>query len=183
MEDVIKGSVEKMVRRHPHVFADEKAENTEEVLKNWARIKKEERAADKSDRRGGYLSGIPEQLPALLRAHKVTAKAARVGFDWKDIEGAFDKVDEEFGEFREAVRKQDGDNVEEEFGDILFTLVNVGRFAEINPEDALRKTIGKFIGRFHFLEDDLRKRGREIASTSPEELEELWRKAKREERK
>ncbi|MCP3676643.1 MAG: nucleoside triphosphate pyrophosphohydrolase, partial [Deltaproteobacteria bacterium] len=153
MEDVIKGSVKKMVRRHPHVFADEKAENTQEVLKNWARIKKEERGDGNHE---GYLSGIPEQLPALLRAHKVTAKAARVGFDWKDIEGAFGKVDEEFGEFREAVRKRDSDNMEEEFGDILFTLVNVGRFAEINPEDALRKTIGKFIRRFHFLEDDLR---------------------------
>ncbi|MCP3676576.1 MAG: nucleoside triphosphate pyrophosphohydrolase, partial [Deltaproteobacteria bacterium] len=124
MEDVIKGSVEKMVRRHPHVFADEKAESTQEVLKNWARIKKEERGDGNYE---GYLSGIPEQLPALLRAHKVTAKAARVGFDWKDIEGAFGKVDEEFGEFREAVRKRDSDNMEEEFGDILFTLVNVGR--------------------------------------------------------
>ena len=180
MEDVIKGSVEKMVRRHPHVFSDEKAESTKEVLKNWARIKKEERGDGNRD---GYLSGIPEQLPALLRAHKVTEKAARVGFDWKDIEGAFGKVDEEIGEFREAIRERDGDGMEEEFGDILFTLVNVGRFAEINPENALRKTIGKFIRRFHFLEEDLRQRGREVASTSPEEMEELWRKAKREERK
>jgi len=182
MEEVMEGSIEKMVRRHPHVFGDVKAETSQEVLKNWAEIKKTEKAG-RNDVEQGCLSGIPDQLPALLRAHKVSGKAARVGFDWNDVEGAFGKVEEEIGEFRAALKEHDGAAMEEEFGDILFTLVNVGRFAGINPENALRKTVGKFIRRFHYVEDELKKKGEELSSASPEEMELLWKEAKEHERK
>ncbi|MEE8185336.1 MAG: nucleoside triphosphate pyrophosphohydrolase [Thermodesulfobacteriota bacterium] len=175
INDVISASVEKMVRRHPHVFGDTTAETSEDVLLNWSRIKRME----KNGREGsGYLSGIPEHLPALLKAHKVSEKVSRVGFDWKNIDNVFQKVDEEIAEFKAAFHKKDLKEMEEEIGDILFTLVNVSRFLDINPEDALRKTIGKFITRFHLLEAELKEMSKEFSTTSPEEMEELWDRVK-----
>lgn len=178
---IIDGSHAKMVSRHPHVFGDKKAETPEEVLKQWAEIKKEEK---KDKAKGeGHLSGIPEVLPALLRAHKVSQKAARAGFDWKDIDEVIVKLDEEIGEFKEAVRRREAAEMEDELGDVLFTLVNVGRFLEVNPEDALRKTIGKFIRRFHHVESSIIQKGEEFSSTSMEEMERLWQEAKAKEKK
>lgn len=176
LSDVIDRSYEKMVRRHPHVFGDKEAGTSEEVLRQWAEIKKGEKKPEGA--RTGYLSGVPEVLPALLRAHKISEKAARAGFDWKDVDGVLKKFDEELKEFMEALRERDAAGMEEELGDLLFTVVNIGRFIEVNPEDALRKTIGKFITRFHHVEREITRRGQDLSSTPLEEMERLWGEAK-----
>lgn len=174
IEDVLTASSEKMVRRHPHVFGDTKAENAEEVLRQWETIKK----AEKGEDRKSILDGIPPHLPALLRAHQLQARAARVGFDWKHADQVFSKVKEEMGEFEEAFRAKDQKNMEDELGDLLFALVNIGRFIEVNPEDALRKTISRFMSRFRHIEEEIAVQGREWGNVSLEEMEELWQEAK-----
>ncbi len=175
LADVIDRSHQKMISRHPHVFGEARAETPEEVLRQWAEIKRKEKNGKEP---GGRLAGVPEVLPALLRAHKVSQKAAKAGFDWKNTEEVMEKLDEELFEFKEAVRKKEPLQMEEELGDMLFTLVNVGRFLEVNPEDALRKTVGKFITRFHHIESALAKQGRDLSSTPMDELERLWQEAK-----
>ena len=175
LADVIDASHEKMVRRHPHVFGEAKAETSEEVLKHWAEIKKEEKKAAKPE---GYLSGIPEEMPALLRAHKVSQKASKVGFDWKEVEEVLVKLEEELDEFKEGVRKQNAEGMEEELGDLLFTIVNVSRFLEVNPEGALRKRIGKFINRFHHIESTVTGKGLDLSAVPLDEMERLWQEAK-----
>lgn len=176
LADVIDHSHEKMVRRHPHVFGNATADTSEEVLRHWAEIKKAEKKGHK-DR--GALAGVPEVLPALMRAHKIAQKAAKIGFDWTNISQVLEKLDEEVAEFHAAVKANDTPNIEEELGDILFTLVNVSRFMQINPEDALRKTIGKFITRFHHVEAAIIANGKEIADASMDEMERLWQEAKK----
>jgi tetrapyrrole methylase family protein/MazG family protein len=173
IEDVINASIDKMTRRHPHVFGKTKVKTSKDVLKHWARIE--------SKNNKGYLSDIPEHLPALLKAHKVTKKASQVGFDWSDISQVFKKVDEEMSEFKAALKKKNPKRMEEEFGDLIFSLVNVGRFIEINPEEALRKTIGRFITRFHYIEDGLAKKGKTLNNASVIEMEKFWNEAKRKE--
>jgi len=177
LADVINASHEKMVRRHPHVFGESKANTSEEVLKRWAEIKKDEKK-EKNNHKHGYLEGIPKALPALLRAHKVSQKAARAGFDWKSVKEVMEKLNEEVDEFHSAVNKKDAAGMEEELGDMLFTMVNVGRFLEVNPEDALRKTVGKFIRRFHHIEKSLNEKGEQLTSATIEEMERLWQEAK-----
>ncbi|MBI5328171.1 MAG: nucleoside triphosphate pyrophosphohydrolase [Deltaproteobacteria bacterium] len=179
IEDVINASIDKMIRRHPHVFGKTKAKTSKDVLRHWARIKMEEKGSKNNK---GYLSDIPEYLPALLKAHKVTKKASQVGFDWSDINQVFEKVDEETAEFKAALKKKNKKRMEEEFGDLLFSLVNVGRFIEINPEEALRKTIGRFITRFHYIEDEFAKKGKALSNTSAIEMEKIWNEAKRKEK-
>jgi len=171
--DVIEATVEKMVRRHPHVFGEAVAKTPRDVLKEWERIKREEGKGEE-----GFLAGIPPHLPALLRAQRVTERAARVGFDWKDVHQVFDKVEEELVEFKEALIKGDTKRMEEEMGDLLFSLVNVGRFIEVNPEEALRKTIGRFIKRFHQVEKGLTEKGKNLTEATLEEMEGLWEEAK-----
>ncbi len=178
LADVIGTTMEKMIRRHPHVFADKSAETPQEVLKQWAEIKSTETKNGSLDTDAPYLSTVPSALPALLRAHKLSKKAARVGFDWQEIEQVLDKVSEEVEEFKEAVRAKNREEVEEELGDVLFTLVNVGRFLEINSEEALRKSLNKFILRFHHIEESIKKEGSELNDTPFERLEELWQEAK-----
>jgi tetrapyrrole methylase family protein/MazG family protein len=173
--DVIDSSVEKMRRRHPHVFGSKKADTAEEVLRHWAEIKKEERKAKKT----GLLSDVPVAMPALLRAHKISAKASKIGFDWKNINEVIKKVEEEVCEFKKAVRKKDPASIEEEVGDMLFSLVQVARFLEVDPEEALRKTIGKFISRFHYIEKEIRKKGSRLSKTGIDEMERLWQEAKK----
>jgi tetrapyrrole methylase family protein/MazG family protein/ATP diphosphatase len=146
IDDVVSGIVEKLVHRHPHVFGDLKAEDADEVLRNWEKLK----AIEKKGR--GILGGVPRSLPALTRAQRVGEKVARVGFDWEDERGSRAKVSEELGELDAAVAGKDPKAIEEELGDVLFALVNLARHVNVDAEGALRRTIDKFTGRFSHVE-------------------------------
>jgi tetrapyrrole methylase family protein/MazG family protein len=174
-EDVVTGINEKLLRRHPHVFGEEKAENAEEVLHRWEQIKKEEK---KNQRRKSILEGVPKALPALLKAHRLQDRAARVGFDWEHLSQVLEKVEEELGEFKAALTKQNPAEVEDEFGDLLFALVNLSRFIKVSPEDALRKTISRFIARFQHIEEYAARHDVELHTLSLQEMDRLWNEAK-----
>lgn len=150
-DDVVAGLCDKLVRRHPHVFAEAEVEGSDEVLRNWERIKAAERADGKKKDKG-VLGGVPRSLPALTRAQRVGEKVARVGFDWPDARGSRAKVAEELGELDEAIASGDADAIEAELGDTLFALVNLARHANVDAEGALRRTIDKFAGRFSHVE-------------------------------
>jgi tetrapyrrole methylase family protein/MazG family protein len=173
--DVISAIVEKMTRRHPHVFGEEKISTSGEVLANWEEIKKKEKMHQE---RTSILDGVPQGLPALLRAHGIQKRAARVGFDWNKLDEALPKLDEEILEFKESLKSKDASGIEEELGDIFFMLVNISRFLEINPEDALRKTISKFIHRFRYIEEHAANAGRSLNDMTLDEMEALWQQAK-----
>lgn len=175
MEDILETLEEKLIRRHPHVFGDASYEDAKEVLVQWEKIKKEEKANSK---RESMLDSVPKELPALLRAHRLQDKASRVGFDWKHINDVFAKVEEEIKEFKGAVEEKKPDEIEDELGDIFFALVNVARFLEINPEDALRKTISKFISRFRYIEEKAKEAKRELSDMTLEEMDKFWEEAK-----
>ncbi len=177
IDDILESSIEKMTRRHPHVFGDKKAKDSKEVLVHWEETKKKEKRDRKS-----ILEGVPKELPALLRAHQLQSRAARVGFDWERIDQVFDKVEEEISEFKEAYRNKERERMEDELGDIFFSLVNVARFLEVNPEDALRSAIGRFTARFSYIEEAAAAEGRSLSSLSLDEMERLWQKAKKNER-
>ncbi len=169
---------DKLVRRHPHVFGDVVAEDAEQVLTNWEKLKQEERKAeDKS-----VLSGIPQSMPALLKAWRLTEKAARVGFDWRRTEDVFDKIDEEVAELREAVANGDTSHIHEEIGDLLFTVANIARKVGVNPEEALQSTNRKFMRRFGAMEIQVRERGQNLDQLELEEMDRLWDEAKAAER-
>ncbi len=175
MEDVARTIGDKIIRRHPHVFGNSTAATTEEVLRNWEIIKKEEKAGDRTY----IIDGIPESLPALFRAEKMQRRAARVGFDWKDIAPVLDKVEEEFGEFRAALASGDQSHAGEELGDILFALVNVARHTGICAEEALRETVKKFARRFRYIEEQYRKSGRRLEDAPIEDMDVLWEESKK----
>lgn len=175
MEDILTTLEEKLIRRHPHVFGDLSYEDAKEVLVQWEKIKKQEKANIK---RESMLDSVPKELPALLRAHRLQDKASRVGFDWKHIDDVFKKVEEEIKEFKGAIEKKKPDEIEDELGDIFFALVNVARFLEINPEDALRKTISKFISRFRYIEEKAKEAKRELSDMTLEEMDKFWEEAK-----
>ena len=175
IDDVAKDISEKLIRRHPHVFADTHVKDSKEVLSNWEKIKEQEKG--KEDRKS-ILDGIPNHLPALYKAQKVQKKVARFGFDWKDIDPALDKVEEEFKEFRVALESGNISDMEDELGDILFSLVNVSRHKGISAEDALRRTINKFTNRFNYIENAFDNNSDKIRSASLEELDTLWEKSK-----
>lgn len=179
--DVINGISEKLIRRHPHVFGNEKVNSVSGVIDNWERIKKTEM----SDERKSVLDGVPKDLPALMKAEKLQSKAAKVGFDWGNIEGPLNKVKEEFREFDELIEDEvpvpysrEWDKLEDEFGDILFALVNVGRFMKINPELALLRTSKKFINRFQYIENEAEKAGKKLLEMTLDEMDCLWENAK-----
>lgn len=174
IEDVLVTSKEKMIRRHPHVFGDMKLETPEEVLKNWEAIKQ----AEKGEEKRSILEGVPRHLPALLRAHQLQSRAARAGFDWKEVDQVLAKVKEEIGEFEEALKKGDRERMQDELGDLLFALVNIGRFIEVNPEDALHKAISRFISRFRHIEESIARSGRTWDEVTLDEMEMLWEEAK-----
>ena len=176
IEDVLVAINEKLVRRHPHVFGDLRAETAQEVLFNWEQIKQRERRVAKGH--ASLLDGVPRELPSLLRAHRLQEKASRVGFDWKEAQEVFRKVEEELGELRAAMQGQAADRVEAELGDLLFALVNLSRFLAVNPEEALRKTIARFIARFRYIEEELARRGRSLGEASLGEMDALWAEAK-----
>jgi tetrapyrrole methylase family protein/MazG family protein len=175
ISDVIAGNIEKMVRRHPHVFGDARISTDKEVIVKWEEIKKKEKGYEE---RKSILEGVPRNLPSLLRAHSLQERAARVGFDWNHIDEALPKLDEEIAEFKESLTKEDSASVEEELGDIFFMLVNVSRFLGVNPEDALRKTISKFISRFRYIEEHAADAGKTLNQMTLDEMEQLWQEAK-----
>lgn len=170
IDDVAREIVEKLVRRHPHVFGDVSVADADEVLKNWDQIKQKEKAEPKS-----ILAGVPRALPALLRAQEVSKRAVRVGFEWPDIEAVFDKLREEEAELREEIAKGDQERIESEIGDLLFTIVNVARWAKVEPEEALRRMVDRFTRRFMAMERLAEKPLREL---SPQEWDDLWNEAK-----
>lgn len=172
--DVLERIRDKMIRRHPHVFGDKKVKDADEVVDNWARIKMKE----KGDFYNNILDSVPSALPALLRAHRLSERAARVGFDWKNKDEIWEKVKEEFHELTEAIKKENKDKVEEEMGDLLFSLVNLARHWGLNAENILRKTNSKFIERFKKMQDRLRKDGIDIKEATIEQMDMAWEKIK-----
>lgn len=170
--DSINSINSKLIRRHPHVFADGRADTAEDVTKRWDEIKAQEKPKPK-----GLLAGVPRSVPALVEAQKISKKAADAGFDWEHVGQVYDKVDEELQELRSA----EPSGVEEEIGDLLFTVVNLARFMKVDPEQALRKTNAKFRRRFASVEAGLEAKGKDLASSNVAEMEELWQQAKRSE--
>ena len=187
--DVIGRIYSKMVRRHPHVFGPMRAKTSAHVLKNWEQLKAEERRAADAARAPGaqgqvsLLDGLPKTLPALLEAYQLTRRAARVGFDWDNIEGLLEKLREETAELRKALGWADPSALEEEVGDLFFVVVNVARFLGIDPEIALKKASRKFTARFKKMEQQAAGQGRRLADTSKDDLEELWEASKAKARK
>jgi tetrapyrrole methylase family protein/MazG family protein len=177
LEDVAGAITEKLIRRHPHVFGDAHVSGSTEVIHRWEEIKR----AEKRDRK--YITdGIPRTLPALFAAEKLQRKVAKVGFDWQYIDGAIDKVEEEFEEFKHELKAGNCDEAEEELGDIMFALVNVARHAHISSEQALRKAVKKFEKRFRYIEDKCRNTGEILSDLSLEQLDSYWEEGKRKER-
>lgn len=171
IDDVIAGISEKLVRRHPHVFGDKRANSADEVLANWDAMKQQERGEEPSS----ILEGVPDEMPSLLRAFEVSKRAARVGFEWPSVEDVWKKVDEERDEFLRATRSGDEARAQEEFGDLLFSLVNIARWHGIEPEDALRRMVNRFFTRFQEMEATA---GKPLRELSAEEWDELWLRAK-----
>lgn len=169
---------DKLVRRHPHVFGEVEAKDAEQVVTNWEKLKRDERQAENKS----VLAGVPQSMPALLKASRLTEKAARVGFDWRRTEDVFEKLEEEFGELREAVAANDDAAIHDELGDLLFTVANIARKLNVNPEEALQSTNRKFMRRFEAMESHTRERGRNLDQLELEEMDRLWDEAKRAER-
>jgi MazG family protein len=178
---------EKLVRRHPHVFGTESASTADEVIKNWEAIKAQEKAQKLKNRtpeQRSLLEGIPSKLPAIHEAHQISSRAARVGFDWPDVEGIFDKLQEEVRELKEVISSGDDESrrerLEDEIGDMLFVIVNIARYLKIDSESALKRANRKFKSRFQYMESELARQGKNLEQTSLEEMEALWQKAKSE---
>jgi MazG family protein len=186
IDTVIEKISDKLVRRHPHVFGDESASTPEEVIKNWEAIKAREKAEKLKNRtpeQRSLLEGIPSKLPALHEAHQISSRAARVGFDWPDIGGIFDKLQEEVGELKDVISAGDEgprERLEDEIGDMLFVIVNIARYLKIDSESALKRSNRKFKVRFQHMEGEVAKQGKTLEQTSLGEMEALWQKAKSE---
>jgi len=172
--DVIKHVCDKLKYRHPHIYGDVKVNGTEDVLKNWEQLKLQERGREKK-----VLQGVPASLPALIKATRIQQKAHGAGFDWKNKEDVWAKVKEELNEFEVEVAKSDKKAMEEEMGDIFFSMVNAARLYGINPEDALEKCNQKFLRRFSYIEEAAKMKGKLINELSLQEMDELWNEKKR----
>ncbi|MFL6417370.1 MAG: nucleoside triphosphate pyrophosphohydrolase, partial [Bryobacteraceae bacterium] len=182
ISDSLQAINDKLVRRHPHIFGDAMAKTADDVKVRWDQIKAQEKAAAGVKAHSSVLDGTPRSVPALVEAHKISTKAAEVGFEWPDVQGVLEKLVEEARELTEAAERKDAGEIEHELGDLLFTLVNLARFHSIDPEQALRKTNARFRRRFAFLEEKIAGAGGEIRSTSLERMEELWQEAKTQEK-
>jgi XTP/dITP diphosphohydrolase len=169
--DVANEICEKLINRHPHIYGDVVVENEEDVKRNWENIKLRE--GKKS-----VLEGVPKGLPALVKANRIQAKVAGVGFDWEKPEQVWEKVEEELNELREEVTKENIDAMEAEFGDVLFSMVNYARFLNIDPENALERTNKKFIKRFQYLEEKAKEKGKSLKDMSLPEMDVYWEEAK-----
>ena len=178
LSDVTRTIVDKLIRRHPHVFGTVTVSGSEEVLQNWAQIKRGEPGYED---RTGILDGIPPALPALMRALEVSKRVVKVGFEWPDISGVLDKVEEEIAELRAEIQAGQTDRAGDELGDLLFTLVNVARQLKIDPEDALRRMTQRFAARFRFIERHAAETNRAVSDLTLPEMEAVWQAAKREE--
>lgn len=173
INDVVEGVSAKLIHRHPHVFGNDKVNSSEHVIRKWERIKKKEKG------KKSLLDGVPQEFPALLKAFRLGEKAHRVGFDWTDADGILEKLTEELRELNEARKSGKKEEIEHEYGDLLFTIANIGRFLKTNPEDALRKSTNKFIKRFKIMEEDAEKKGIDISELTMKEWDELWEMAKK----
>jgi tetrapyrrole methylase family protein/MazG family protein len=180
MEDVLDGITEKMIRRHPHVFQSTcSVTDADEVRAQWRRIKAEEAKSDDDDTDASLLDAVPKDLPPLLRAYRLGQEASKVGFDWPNVSGVTDKVEEEFRELRDVLKTHPGGpEISGEFGDLLFSMVNLARFLGVQPDTALWTAIGKFVNRFRFVETRLKARGRSLEEAALTEMDELWEEAK-----
>lgn len=175
MDDVIDGVCKKMISRHRHVFGDEEAQNSDDVMKIWEEVKKSEKGHKTQTQ---VLKDVPSNLPALMRSFKVQQKAAQVGFDWDNTEDAFKKILEETNELSQAYKQGDPAYIEEEIGDLLFAVVNVARFLKVQPELALTATVNKFIRRFEYVETKAREQGKNLNEMTLNEMDALWDEAK-----
>ncbi len=176
--DILAGTIAKMTRRHPHVFGSAAASTPKEALQNWEEIKRQEKSAEQAT---SVLDGVPRQLPSLLRAQRLQDKAARVGFDWPDVEQVWEKLSEELRELRASIDQENRAAIEEELGDTVFSLVNLARFLEVNLDEALHKTTTKFIQRFQFIERELSRQGKTPKQATLAEMDALWEQAKHQE--
>jgi tetrapyrrole methylase family protein/MazG family protein len=175
IESVMKGIGDKIVSRHPHVFASGRLDNADQVLQQWEQLKADERRGRKD---ASMFAGVPEALPALLKALRISSKAARVGFDWSDAAGVWSKIEEEMGELGDAVRRGDRAAVAEEIGDLLFTIANLARHEDVDPEQALQAANRKFIERFRYVEEAMAREGGRPAPDQRDRMEALWEEAK-----
>jgi tetrapyrrole methylase family protein/MazG family protein len=175
IEAVMKGIGDKIVSRHPHVFASGRLDNAEQVLAQWEQLKADERRGRQD---ASMFAGVPDALPALLKALRISSKAARVGFDWSDAAGVWSKIEEEMAELADAVRRGERAPIAEEIGDLLFTIVNLARHQDVDPEQALQAANRKFIERFRYIEEALTRDGKRPAPEERDRMEALWREAK-----
>lgn len=170
--DVANSICDKLIERHPHIYGDVIVENEADVKRNWEQIKLKEG-------KESVLEGVPKNLPALVKANRIQDKVAGVGFDWEKPAQVWEKVQEELNELNEEVEKNNTENIEKEFGDVLFSMINYARFIGVNPENALEKTNKKFIKRFQYLEKATKKAGKQLADMSLTEMDEYWNEAKK----
>jgi tetrapyrrole methylase family protein/MazG family protein len=177
LDDVMAGINEKMIRRHPHVFGDRKVNSVQEVKDNWQQIKNQER--NNKNNKENFFSSIPRSLPALKRAQKITSIASTYGFDWEDTQGILNKLSEELREFDNAAKTGNNDKIEEELGDMLFTIVNLSRFLSIDAETALSKTTEKFLRRFSYITEKLSSLGITPAEATLAQMDALWNESKK----
>ncbi len=175
-DDIVDDVCKKLVVRHPHVFGDVVANNSEEALDSWNAVKKRTKGFKNQSE---SMVSVPRELPALMRAQKIQNKAAKVGFDWDDVQDVFDKLPEEINELKDALASSSKDKIEDEFGDLIFTCVNISRFINVDSEEALTSASDKFINRFSILEDLAKDEGIDIKNASIKELDELWDRAKK----
>lgn len=168
---VINQLCEKLIRRHPHIYGNGQAQNAQEVHENWEKIKL------KKEGNRSVLGGVPKSAPSIVKAYRIQEKANGVGFDWENVDDVWAKVQEELGEFKDEVDKQ-SDKIEDEFGDVLFALINYARFLHINPDDALEKTNKKFIRRFQYIEEQAKLAGQSMSDMSLEQMETYWQQSK-----
>ncbi len=170
--DVAHGICDKLISRHPHIYGDVKVQDEEEVKRNWENLKLKEGKLS-------VLEGVPKSLPALVKANRIQDKVAGVGFDWEEPDQVWEKIQEELGEFHEEVRKKDKEAMENEFGDVLFSMINYARFLNINPENALERTNKKFTKRFQYLESKAKQLGKLLKDMTLEEMDVFWEEAKK----
>ena len=174
LEEVLEGISKKLIHRHPHIYGDVTVQNEDDVKRNWEQLKLKEGKGKKS-----VLGGVPASLPAMIKATRIQEKAKQVGFEWDNKEDVWKKVEEEIGELHEAIAEDDKEHIEEEFGDVLFSLINYARFLKIDAEGVLEKTNVKFINRFKSMEEMATEHGKNLADMTLSEMDELWNEVKK----